>query len=71
MTSALFQRLFDLEKAIEIRQVHKSFIKLPITLLIDTTCSKDFEQKIYFYREGSSIFRLNFVPSFSEQQNII
>jgi len=32
-TSALFQSLFDLEIAIEIRQVHKSFIKLTITLL--------------------------------------
>ena len=32
-TSALFQSLFDLEIAIEIRQVHKRFIKLPITLL--------------------------------------
>ena len=28
-----FQRLFDLEIAIEIRQVHKRFIKSPITLL--------------------------------------
>ena len=33
LTSALFQRLFDQEIAIEIRQVHKVFIKLPITLL--------------------------------------
>ena len=33
LTSALFQSLFDLEPAIEIRQVHKRFIKLPITLL--------------------------------------
>ena len=33
MTSALFQSLFDLEIAIEIRQVHKRFIILPITLL--------------------------------------
>ena len=32
-TSALFQSLFDLEIAIEIRQVHKRFIKLSITLL--------------------------------------
>ena len=33
LTSALFQNLFDLEIAIEIRQPHKCFIKLPITLL--------------------------------------
>ena len=33
LTSALFQSLFDLEEAIEIRQVHKRFIKLPMTLL--------------------------------------
>ena len=32
-TSALFQSLLDLEKAIEIRQVNKRFIKLPIALL--------------------------------------
>ena len=31
LTSALFQSLFDLEPAIEIRQVHKRFIKLVIT----------------------------------------
>jgi len=29
----ILQSLFDLEIAIEIRQVNKSFIKLPITLL--------------------------------------
>ena len=34
MTSALFQSLFDLETAIEIRQVHKRFIKLPITFIL-------------------------------------
>jgi len=33
MTSAMFQSLFDLEIAMEIRQVPKRFIKLPITLL--------------------------------------
>ena len=33
LTSALFQSLSDLEIAIEIRQVHKRFIKLPLTLL--------------------------------------
>ena len=33
LTSALLQSLFDLEIAIEIRQVHKRFIILPITLL--------------------------------------
>ena len=32
LTSDLFQSLFDLETAIEIRQVHKRFIKLPIAL---------------------------------------
>ncbi len=31
MTSALFQSLFDLEIAIEIKKVHKRFITLPIT----------------------------------------
>ena len=30
---ALFQSLFYLETAIEIRQVHKRLIKLPLTLL--------------------------------------
>ena len=36
LTSALFQRLFDLETAIKLRQLHKRFIKLityTITLL--------------------------------------
>ena len=33
LTSALFQSLFDIEAAIEIRQVYKRFRKLPITLL--------------------------------------
>ena len=33
LTSALFQSLFDLETFIEIRQVHKRFIKLPIALI--------------------------------------
>ena len=33
LTSALFQSLFDQEIAIEIRQVHKRFIKLPVSLL--------------------------------------
>ena len=32
LTSALFQSLFDLETAIEIRQVYKRFRKLPIAL---------------------------------------
>ena len=32
-TSALFQSLFDLGIAIEIRQIYKRFIKLPITVL--------------------------------------
>ena len=41
-----FQRLFALETAVEIRQVNKRFIKLPITL----------------YLEGSCLFRLYFVP---------
>ena len=40
LTSALFQSLFDLVTAIELRQVHKRFIELPITLLFwhDATC---------------------------------
>ena len=33
LISALLQSLFYLEIAIEIRQVHKRFIKLPATLL--------------------------------------
>ena len=33
LTSALFQSLFDLEIVIEIRQVHKRFKDLSITLL--------------------------------------
>ena len=33
LTSALFKRFFDLEIAIEIGQVHKRLIRLPITLL--------------------------------------
>ena len=33
LTSALFQSFFDQEIAIEIRQVHNRFIKLPIILL--------------------------------------
>ena len=32
--SALFQSLFDLETAIERREVYKRFIKLPITLTL-------------------------------------
>ena len=34
LTSDLFESLFDLEMAIEIRQVQKRFIKLPIILLL-------------------------------------
>ena len=34
-------------------------------------CYKDFREKCYLYREDSSLFRLNFVQSFSEGQNII
>ena len=30
LTDVLFQSLFDIEISIEIRQVHKRFIKLPI-----------------------------------------
>ena len=33
LNSVLFLGLWNLEIAIEIRQVHKRFIKLPITLL--------------------------------------
>ena len=33
LKSTLFQSLFDLEPVIEIRQVHKRYIKLPIILL--------------------------------------
>jgi len=35
-----FQSLFDLEIAIEIRQVNKRFIKLPKTLLFGSQCYK-------------------------------
>ena len=34
MKIQLFQNLFELEIAIDIRQVHKRFIKLPITQII-------------------------------------
>ena len=35
------------------------------------TIYKVFGQKFSLYREGSRLFRINFVPSFSEGQNII
>ena len=50
-----FDGLFDLEIAIEIRQVHKRFIKLPITILY-----KVFGLKISLYLKGSCLFRLYF-----------
>ena len=61
MTSALFQSLFDLETAIEIRQVHKRFIKLPITLLFwhDVLLSGlKFGLQFSLYLEGHRRFRL-------------
>ena len=56
LTSALFQSLFDLEPAIEIRQVHKRFITLSITLLF------------WHNDESYHLFRFNFVPSFGKGQ---
>ena len=60
----MFQSLFDLEIAIEIGQVHKRFIKLPITLLFwhDVLGYKVFGLKFSLYLEGSRPFRLLFVP---------
>ena len=45
MTSALLQSLFDLETAIELRQVHKHFIKLLKTLILARRAMKFLESK--------------------------
>ena len=54
ITSEFFKSLIYLEIAIAIRQVHKRFIKLPITLLFwhDATCYKVFGQNFSLYLEG-------------------
>ena len=54
----MVQSLFDLETAIEIRHVHKGFIKLPTSLLFGTTCYKVFGLKFSLYLEGYRRFRL-------------
>jgi len=56
LISALFQSLLDLETAIEIRKVHKRFIKL--RYYFGTTCYRVFGLKFSLYLEGSRLFRL-------------
>ena len=59
MTSALFQSLFDLETAIELRQVHKRFIKLLKTLILARRAMKFLESK-FLYISKVLVFLDNF-----------
>ena len=60
--SALFQSLFDLETAIEIRQVHKRFIKLPNAYNTIILARRALKFLGLNFLEGSRFFRFYFVP---------
>ena len=68
MTSALFQSLFDLGMAIELRQVHKHLKKLPITLLF---WHDVFGLKISLYLKGLSLAEARDKIKFKKGENLL